>query len=165
MAVVGGSSVHFSSRWCLCARKSPYELHSVSQQFPQRCLWNDSNVRLIEDNPLSSFQRRLPSASSFNTSLLRAISGVMSLALCSQIVPQASQHFWSSELFVEEGCRKPLVGVWPRACTLPQNCIHQPRAKKVEFRSYQRSFVCCLSVLSWKTMFSRKICSCFKLSN
>ena len=25
----------FSSRWYLCARKSPYELHHVSQKFPQ----------------------------------------------------------------------------------------------------------------------------------
>ena len=32
------SSVLFSSRWYLCARKSPYALHPVSQKFPQRCL-------------------------------------------------------------------------------------------------------------------------------
>ena len=30
--------VQFSSRWYLCARKSPYALHPVSQKFPQRCL-------------------------------------------------------------------------------------------------------------------------------
>ena len=32
------SSVQFSSRWYLCARKSPYALHPVSQKFPQLCL-------------------------------------------------------------------------------------------------------------------------------
>ena len=31
------SSVQFSSGWSLCARKSPYTLHPVSQRFPQRC--------------------------------------------------------------------------------------------------------------------------------
>ena len=30
------SSVQFSSRWCLCARKSPYVLHPITQRFPQR---------------------------------------------------------------------------------------------------------------------------------
>ena len=39
----------FSSRWCLCARKSPYALHPVSQKFPRRCLWNGSNVRVTDD--------------------------------------------------------------------------------------------------------------------
>ena len=33
-----GEIAQFSSRWYLRARKSPYELHSVSQKFPQRCL-------------------------------------------------------------------------------------------------------------------------------
>ena len=33
-------SVQFNSRWYLCARKSPYALHPVSQMFPQRCLRN-----------------------------------------------------------------------------------------------------------------------------
>ena len=32
-------SVQFSSRWYLCAWKSPYALHTVSQKFPQRCLF------------------------------------------------------------------------------------------------------------------------------
>ena len=72
--------VQSSSRWYLSARKSPYALHPVSQKFPHRCLWNGSNVRLIDDGPLSSFQGRSSSVSSFNTSLLQAIDGVMSLA-------------------------------------------------------------------------------------
>ena len=36
-------------------------------------------------------------ASSFDSSLLQAIDGVMSLALCPQVMSQASQHFRSSE--------------------------------------------------------------------
>ena len=51
-------TVQFSSRWYLCARKSSYALHPISLKFPQRCLWNGSNVRLIDDGPLSSFQGR-----------------------------------------------------------------------------------------------------------
>ena len=50
-------------------------------------------VRLIDDGPLSSFQGESSSASSFHASLLQAIDGVMSLALCLQVVSQASQHF------------------------------------------------------------------------
>ena len=37
MQLYTDSSVQFSSRWYLCARKSPYALHPVSQKFPQRC--------------------------------------------------------------------------------------------------------------------------------
>ena len=91
------SSVQFSSRWYLCARKSPHALHPISQTFPQRCLWNGSNVRLTDDGPLSSFQGRSSSASSFNASLLEVIDGMMSLASCPQVVSQASQHFRPSE--------------------------------------------------------------------
>ena len=58
-------SVQFSSRWYLCGQKSPYALHPVSQTFPQRCLWNSSNVRLINDGPPSSFQGISSSASSW----------------------------------------------------------------------------------------------------
>ena len=89
----------------LCARKSPYALHPVSQKFPQGCLWNGSSVRLIDDGPLSSFQGRSSSASSFKTFLLQAISGVISLVLCPQVVSQTSQHFRSSEKQATcEGC-------------------------------------------------------------
>ena len=61
----------------------------VFQKFPQLCLWNGSNVRLIDDGPLSSFQGRSSSTSSFNASLLQAIDGVMSLVLYPQVVSQA----------------------------------------------------------------------------
>ena len=82
-------SVQFSSRWYLCARKSPYALHPVSEVSPTL--------------PLKQFQCS-SGASSFHASLLQAIDGVMSLALCPQVVSQASQHFRSSE-------NKPLVRV------------------------------------------------------
>ena len=82
-----------------------YTLHSVSQKFLQRCLRNGSKVRLTDDGPLSSFQGRSSSASSFHATLLQPIDGVMSLALCPQVVFQASQHFRSSEKQAPcEGC-------------------------------------------------------------
>ena len=44
-------------------------------------------------------------ASSFHASFLQAIDGVMSLALCPQVVSQASQHFRSSEKqATRDGC-------------------------------------------------------------
>ena len=63
------------------------------------------NVRLIDNGPLSFVQGRLSSTSSFNASLLQAVSGVISLALCLQVVSQASQHFSSSEKqAISKGC-------------------------------------------------------------
>ena len=76
------SSVQLSSRWYLRAQKRPYELSTASQKFPQRYLGNGSNVRLIDDGSLSSFQGRSSVASSFHASLLQATDGVMSLAKC-----------------------------------------------------------------------------------
>ena len=90
-------SVQFSSRWYLCARKSPYVLHPVSKRFPQRHLWNSFNVRLIEDGPLSSFQGRLSSASSFHTSWCDALGFVPACSVSSsstlQLFQEAS-HLW-----------------------------------------------------------------------
>ena len=42
----------------------------LSEVSTKRCLWNNSNVRLTDDGPLSSSQGRLSSASSFHASLL-----------------------------------------------------------------------------------------------
>ena len=59
----------------------------------------------IYAHPLSSFQGRSSSVSTFHPSLLQAIDGVMSLALCPYVVSQASQHFRSSEKQATcEGC-------------------------------------------------------------
>ena len=41
------SSVQLSSRWYLCAQKSPYTLHPVSRKFPLRYLSNSSHVCMI----------------------------------------------------------------------------------------------------------------------
>ena len=91
-------SVQFNSGWYQCARKSPFFMRfTPSHMFPQPCHLNGSNVRLTDDGPLSSFQGRSSSASSFHASLLQAIGGVMCLTLCPQVVSQASQHFRSSE--------------------------------------------------------------------
>ena len=90
-------SVQFSSRWYLCAWKSPYALHPVSQKFPQRCIWNSSKIRVIDDGLLSSYQRRLSSISFSHASLLQVIDGVMPSALCPQVVSQAPRHFRPSE--------------------------------------------------------------------
>ena len=86
-----GSSVQFSSVQdgiYALGKAHNYTLHPVSQKFPQRCLWNGSYVRLTDDGPLSFFEGRSSNASSFHVSLLKAVDGVMSLALCSQIVSQ-----------------------------------------------------------------------------
>ena len=90
-------SCHFF-HWSFCLEQSPFpwatrsnsiqfslvqdgiyalgKAHPVSQKFPQCCLWNGSNVHLIDDGPLWSFQGRSSSA-----------------ALCLQVVSQASQNF------------------------------------------------------------------------
>ena len=96
----------FNSWWYLCARKSPHALHLVSQKFSQRCPWNSSNVHQTDDGPHSSFQgRSSPSASFFHAFLVQAICGVMSLALCPQVVFQATQYFRFSETQATcEGC-------------------------------------------------------------
>ena len=89
-------SVQFSSRWYPCTQKSQYVLHPVSQKFSQCHLWNGFNVRLIDDDPFSSFQGKLSSTSSFHSSLFQRISGAMPLALCPQVVAQVPQHFWKA---------------------------------------------------------------------
>ena len=76
----------FSSRWYLCARKSPWLCAPPSlRSFPNTVCLNDYG-------PLLSYQGRSSSTSSFHTSLLQVINGVMSLALCSKIVSQVPQH-------------------------------------------------------------------------
>ena len=47
--------------------------HMRSQKFPQLCLWNGSNVRLIDDGFLSSFQGRSSNATSFYACLLQVL--------------------------------------------------------------------------------------------
>ena len=63
------SSVQFSLRWYFCTHKSPYTFHAISKKLTQHCLWNSSNVHLIDNGPLSSFQGKLLSTFSVHTSL------------------------------------------------------------------------------------------------
>ena len=72
----GTTSVQFEMV-SICSEKA----HMRSTPSLRRCLWNYSSVRLIDDGPLSSFQGRPSNASSFHTSLLQVIDGVVSLAL------------------------------------------------------------------------------------
>ena len=87
-------TVQFGSSWYLCAQKSPYTLHSVSQKFPKIAY---ETVPVFIWFPFSSFQGRLLRTSSLHASLLQVINGVMSLALCLHVVSKAPQHFRSSE--------------------------------------------------------------------
>ena len=53
-------------------------LHSTSLKFPQHCLSDGSNVHLLDDASLLSFQGGLSSTSSFHASILQVTDGVMS---------------------------------------------------------------------------------------
>ena len=56
------------------------------------------------------FKGRSSNASSFHDSLLQAVDGVMSSALCPQVVSQATQHFrYSEKQATGEGCFCPPV--------------------------------------------------------
>ena len=72
-----------------------------------------SNVHLIDSGPLWPFQGRLPSTSSFYVSLLQVNNDAMSLALCPQVVSQASQH-----LKQETGSKKEGAGKQGLECVL-----------------------------------------------
>ena len=132
-------TVQFSSRWYLCARKSPSAHHTVTQKFSQCFLRNSSNVRPIDDGPLSSFQGRSSRASCFHASLLQAIDWVMSSALCPQVVSQASQHFRSSEKQATyEGCfaRQSVCSV----ISLHSNHVHKTKFPvKLASRFFQQT--------------------------
>ena len=52
------SSVQFSSRWYLCAQKSPYVLHPICQKFPAgRDLRGEVNMLIASSVQLSSVQK------------------------------------------------------------------------------------------------------------
>ena len=99
------SQVQFSAWWYLCARKSPYRRSIPSpRSFRNVAFWKSSSVRLIDDGPLSSFERRSSRKwRSFHASLLQAIGGVcvVLLGLPPQVAYVSSsstlQHFRSSE--------------------------------------------------------------------
>ena len=82
-----------SSRCYLCTWEIPNELHSVLQRFPQCCLWNWSNVGLIDNDPSWSFQGRSSHTSSLYAALIQLTAAVMSLASSPYVMSQAPQHF------------------------------------------------------------------------
>ena len=107
--------VQFSSRWCLCTRKSLYMYMCPPPPPPPPALrsfpsivfkmfsdwWCPSLTQLT----FSPFQRRPSSTSSFHTSLLQAIESVTSLAVCPHVVTQTPQHFRSSKTQANcQGC-------------------------------------------------------------
>ena len=91
---VGFSSVQDDK---MCAQQHLHALHPVYQRFLLCYLSISSSVGLIDNGPHLSFQGRSLSTSSFHTSLIQAMDGVMSSALSPQVVSQAPQHFRSSE--------------------------------------------------------------------
>ena len=87
-------SVQFSSRRYLCAWKSPYMRSTLSLRcFPNRLPLKQPQCWSEWRWPSHPFKEdRIYSASSFHASHLQAIDGVVSLALCPQVVTQAPQH-------------------------------------------------------------------------
>ena len=75
----------------------------LSLVFPMLPL-SQFHVCPIDNIPLSSFQGRLSSASSFHFSFLPAIDGVTALALCPQVASQAPQHFRSEMQTTCDSC-------------------------------------------------------------
>ena len=64
------------------------------------CLVNSSSVDLIDDGTFLSFQRGLSSVSSLYASLPQEIDGVMSLALCLQVMSSSSSTLPRRKLLV-----------------------------------------------------------------
>ena len=116
----------FSSRWYLCTHKSPCALHPISQKFSQSCLWNSSSIQLIDNGPVSSFQGRLLSTSSFCAYLLQVIVGVMSLALCLYVVSQAPQQSKT-----QASCESWFVCHSNWSCVVMSRAVH-PEFSKVD---------------------------------
>ena len=136
-------SVHFkmtSMHWETPIR-APHRLLEVSTIC---CLSNSFNVSLTDDVSLSSFQGISSSASSFHPSLLQAIDGVMSLALCPQVVAEAPQHVRSSE--TQSICVVALpasISVWsfPFTPACSGQCTH------INFRTWMSNTDTCQSGL------------------
>ena len=73
---------------------APPRLSEVFPALPLKRVQHSSDGRWTFFRP---FNWRSSSASSFHASLLQAIDGVVSVAVCLQLVSQAPQHFRSSE--------------------------------------------------------------------
>ena len=83
----------------LCYQKILHAFHRISYNFLSAELETVPVPMLfswLTTDPVSPFQRRSSSASSFHAFLLQVISDMMSLALCLQAMSKAPQHFRSS---------------------------------------------------------------------
>ena len=91
-------SFSFSSRWHRSARKGPYALRPVSQQSPQGCPRNSTNICLVEHRSFSALEGGMSAASFLHSSFLQAVSAVMLWPVHIQKVPQASEHLCPAKL-------------------------------------------------------------------
>ena len=111
----------------------PPRISEVSPTLPLK------RFQCSDDSPLSSFQGRSSSASSFNACLRQAINGVMSFALCPLVVSQASQHFRSSEKQATcEGCF-----AYQCVCSLHSGmsrAVHTQEFSKVDVCAFNSTF-------------------------
>ena len=84
-------------------------VHS-EKPIPQCFIWNSSSVCLIDNGPLSPFQGKLSSASSFCTLYFQVIEGVMFLALYPQLrSPRHQPRAQSQEHQAPQHCRASKV--------------------------------------------------------
>ena len=81
-------SFSFSSRWHRSARKGPYALRPVSQQSPQGCPRNSTNICLVEHRSLSTLEGGMSAASFLHSSFLQAVNAVMLWLVRVEKVPQ-----------------------------------------------------------------------------
>ena len=117
----------------ICA---PHRLSGVS---PNVAFENSSNVGLIDDGPFSSSQqgRSLSASSFYASSLPQAIDGVVSLALCPQVVLRVSNFLKTSDLPRRkpptcDGCFFPPCSVSALSFPLTPACPGQPIASNVQ---------------------------------
>ena len=66
----------FSSRWHCSARKGPYALRPISQQSPQGCPRNSTNICLVEHRSLSTLEGGMSAASFLHSSFFQAVSAL-----------------------------------------------------------------------------------------
>ena len=106
-----------------------------------------SNVRLIGDGPLSPFQGRSSSASSFHASLLQKIDGLMSLALCPRFHRTVPREWLFVELMIVRwgpwrwvrGCRADVKSTTGRGLKRQPSTVCSVTALDVYQRVTQRA--------------------------
>ena len=91
-------SFTFSSRWYHSAPKRLCALRSVSQQSPQGCLRNSTNICLVEHRSFSTLKGVKSAASFLHSSFLLAINSVTLLPVQFQKVPQSFEYLCPAKL-------------------------------------------------------------------